>query len=100
MKVDDYFIQERRRWIRLHEKGGKRHDVPAIGRCTSLRLWISLRYTVIVFVKIAGTTSTSPSGLIRPGICKSSGADFRFRFNIQVINSPPVATSRMTVEGL
>ena len=29
MKVEDYFIQGRRGWIRLHEKGGKRHDVPA-----------------------------------------------------------------------
>jgi integrase/recombinase XerD len=28
MKVSDYFIQGRRRWIRLHEKGGKEHDVP------------------------------------------------------------------------
>ena len=28
MKVSDYFVQERRRWIRLHEKGGKEHDVP------------------------------------------------------------------------
>ena len=23
MKVGDYFVQERRRWVRLHEKGGK-----------------------------------------------------------------------------
>lgn len=29
MRVEDYFIQGRRGWIRLHEKGGKRHDVPA-----------------------------------------------------------------------
>src|SRR5246127_4098560 len=28
MKVDDYFVQGRRRWVRLHEKGGKEHDVP------------------------------------------------------------------------
>ena len=28
MKVGDYFVQERRRWVRLHEKGGKEHDVP------------------------------------------------------------------------
>jgi integrase len=28
MKVGDYFIQGRRRWVRLHEKGGKEHDVP------------------------------------------------------------------------
>jgi site-specific recombinase XerD len=29
MKVEDYFIQGRCGWVRLHEKGGKRHDVPA-----------------------------------------------------------------------
>lgn len=29
MNVDDYFAQGRRMWFRLHEKGGKEHDVPA-----------------------------------------------------------------------
>jgi integrase len=29
MNVEDYFPQGRRVWFRLHEKGGKRHDVPA-----------------------------------------------------------------------
>ena len=28
MKVGDYFVQGRRRWVPLHEKGGKEHDVP------------------------------------------------------------------------
>jgi|SRR5580704_14790062 integrase len=28
MKVSDYFVQGRRRWVRLYEKGGKEHDVP------------------------------------------------------------------------
>jgi site-specific recombinase XerD len=28
MKVGDYFVQGRRRLVRLHEKGGKEHDVP------------------------------------------------------------------------
>ncbi len=28
MKVKDYFIQGRRGWVRLHEKGGKEHEVP------------------------------------------------------------------------
>jgi hypothetical protein len=30
MKVRDYFVQGRRGWVRLHEKGGKEHEVPAI----------------------------------------------------------------------
>jgi integrase len=28
MKVRDYFMQGRRGWVRLHEKGGKEHEVP------------------------------------------------------------------------
>jgi len=29
MKIEDYYPQGRRSWFRLHEKGGKRHEVPA-----------------------------------------------------------------------
>jgi integrase len=29
MRVEDYFRQGKRWWFRLHEKGGKRHEVPA-----------------------------------------------------------------------
>ena len=29
MRRQDYFRQGLRGWLRLHEKGGKRHDVPA-----------------------------------------------------------------------
>ncbi len=29
MKVEDYYTEGRRAWFRLHEKGGKRHEVPA-----------------------------------------------------------------------
>jgi len=28
MKVRDYFVQGRRGWVRLHEKGAKEHEVP------------------------------------------------------------------------
>ena len=28
-RQEDYFLQGTRGWLRLHEKGGKRHDVPA-----------------------------------------------------------------------
>ena len=28
MKVEDYFVQGRRGWVRLHEKGGKDHEMP------------------------------------------------------------------------
>lgn len=29
MSVADYYMQGRRSWVRLHEKGGKRHEMPA-----------------------------------------------------------------------
>jgi integrase len=29
MQVDDYFANGKRWWLRLHEKGGKRHEMPA-----------------------------------------------------------------------
>ncbi len=29
MKVEDYYIEGRKAWFRLYEKGGKRHEVPA-----------------------------------------------------------------------
>ena len=28
MRVEDVFVQNRRLWVRLHERGGKRHDMP------------------------------------------------------------------------
>jgi integrase/recombinase XerC len=28
MRVDDVYVQNRRLWVRLHEKGGKRHEMP------------------------------------------------------------------------
>ena len=35
MRRQDYFRQESRGWLRLHEKGGKRHDVPAHHRAAA-----------------------------------------------------------------
>jgi hypothetical protein len=29
MKVEDYYVQDRGSWVRLHEKSGKQHDMPA-----------------------------------------------------------------------
>jgi integrase/recombinase XerD len=29
MNVDDYYPQGKRWWVRLHEKGGKQHEMPA-----------------------------------------------------------------------
>jgi hypothetical protein len=29
MRVEDFYPQGKRWWVRLHEKGGKRHEMPA-----------------------------------------------------------------------
>ncbi len=36
MNVRDYFVQGRRGWVRLHEKGGKEHEVPCHHNLTQL----------------------------------------------------------------
>ena len=36
MRRQDYFLQGSRGWLRLHEKGGKRHDVPAHHRAAEV----------------------------------------------------------------
>ena len=28
MRVEDFYVQGRRGWVRLHEKGGKEHETP------------------------------------------------------------------------
>ena len=45
MRRQDYFRQGLREWLRLHEKGGKRHDVPAHHRAEE---------AVAAYVKAAG----------------------------------------------
>ena len=35
MRRQDYFWQGSRGWLRLHEKGGKRHDIPAHHRAAA-----------------------------------------------------------------
>ena len=42
MKVGDYFLHRKRWWLRLHEKGGKRHEVPCHPSLEEyLNAWIS-----------------------------------------------------------
>jgi integrase len=56
MRVCDYFVQGRRGWVRLHEKGGKEHEVPAT------TIWNSI------------STNISPpraSPAIRTGLCSA-----------------------------
>ena len=56
MKVEDYFIQGRRGWVRLHEKGGKRHEVPAHH---------NLDAYMEAYIKVAGLQDDSKGFLFR-----------------------------------
>jgi integrase/recombinase XerD len=41
MRIEDYFEHGKRAWLRLHEKGGKRHEVPCHHNLTEyLDVWI------------------------------------------------------------
>jgi len=42
LRVGDYFENEKRKWLRLHEKGGKRHEVPCHSDLVNyLNAWIA-----------------------------------------------------------
>jgi site-specific recombinase XerD len=46
MRVEDYFDHGKRAWLRLHEKGGKRHEVPCHHNLTEyLDAWIEAAKT-------------------------------------------------------
>jgi site-specific recombinase XerD len=57
MKVGDYFVQGRRRWVRLHEKGGKEHDVPCHHR---------LDQCLHEYIEAAGITDDIDGYLFQP----------------------------------
>jgi site-specific recombinase XerD len=52
MKVGDYFVQGRRHCVRLHEKGGKEHDVPC-------------HHNLDQYIKAAGIADDSDGYLLR-----------------------------------
>jgi integrase len=42
MNVGDFFEHRQQRWLRLHEKGGKRHEVPCHPQLTEyLQAWLA-----------------------------------------------------------
>jgi site-specific recombinase XerD len=75
MNVEDYFSQGRRWWVRLREKGGKRHEVPCHHRLeeyldayvTAAALWDQKRQPL--FRSAAGRTEVlSPNRLSRTDV--------------------------------
>src|SRR3954453_10367165 len=56
MNIEDYYVQGRRSWVRLHEKGGKQHDMPAHHLLESY---------VDAYITEAGITEDKPAPLFR-----------------------------------
>ncbi len=56
MNVEDYYVQGRRSWVRLHEKGGKQHEMPAHHL---------LETYIDEYVEATGISDDKPSPLFR-----------------------------------
>ena len=56
MRVEDYFANGKRWWVRLHEKGGKRHEMPAHHK---------LEHFLDEYIKAAGMGDEAKSPLFR-----------------------------------
>jgi integrase/recombinase XerD len=62
MKVSDYFVQGRRGWVRLHEKGGEEHEVP---RHHNLELYLD------EYIDVAGIAGDPDGPLFRTAAGKT-----------------------------
>jgi site-specific recombinase XerD len=51
MRVEDVYVQNRRTWVRLHEKGGKRHEMPCHHNLESY---------LHAYMEVAGADGKSP----------------------------------------
>jgi site-specific recombinase XerC len=59
MRVDDYYPEGKRWWLRLHEKGGKRHNMPAHHK---------LEAYIDVYIAAAGIRDDGKSSLFRTAL--------------------------------
>ncbi|RTL85747.1 MAG: integrase [Hyphomicrobiales bacterium] len=59
MRVEDYYPQGKRWWVRLHEKGGKRHEMPAHH---------NLEAYLDAYIQAAGLQDQSKSPLFRSAV--------------------------------
>jgi site-specific recombinase XerC len=53
MRVENYYPQSKRWWVRLHEKGGKRHEMPA-------------HHSLDAYIDAAGIREDKKTPLFRP----------------------------------
>lgn len=59
MRVEDYFVNGKRWWARLHEKGGKRHEMPAHHK---------LEHFLDEYIKTAGIGEDGKTPLFRSAV--------------------------------
>jgi integrase/recombinase XerD len=59
MRVEDYFANGKRWWVRLHEKGGKRHEMPAHHK---------LEHFLDEYIKAAGIGDEGKTPLFRSAV--------------------------------
>ena len=59
MRVEDYYPQGKRWWVRLHEKGGKRHEMPAHHK---------LEVFLDEYIKAAGIGDDGKTALFRSAV--------------------------------
>jgi hypothetical protein len=59
MRVEDYFANGKRWWVRLHEKGGKRHEMPAHHKLEAL---------LDEYIRTAGIAGDDRSPLFRSAV--------------------------------
>src|SRR5436190_10269307 len=62
MNVEDYYPQGKRWWVRLHEKGGKQHEMPAHHL---------LETYLDEYMSAAGITDEKPAPLFRTAVAKT-----------------------------
>ena len=68
MRVEDYFPQGKRWWLRLHEKGGKNHEMP---------VHHSLEAYLDEYVRTAGIGDDKKGPLFRAALAKNGGLSER-----------------------
>jgi site-specific recombinase XerD len=68
MRVEDYFPQGKRWWLRLHEKGGKNHEMP---------VHHSLEAYLDEYVRAAGIGEDKKGPLFRAALAKNGGLSVR-----------------------
>jgi integrase len=68
MRVEDYYPQGKRWWLRLHEKGGKRHDMPAHH---------TLEAYMDTYIQAAGIATEKKGPLFRTARGKTGGLSDR-----------------------